>query len=319
MKFNQDFYPLPFGKYITFFITSDVDRYSFLHDVISCIFPYLNNLSITPIVIDLEFKTNIPNIFTPKSISLAQIAYLLNNSEKVFSFNDINVFDLENYVRCSSPSSVIFNDFTNNTVDKTKHTDASTIILAELGIKEKFDDLIYYGSAASKVINEIIPDTKLESFPNSILRLDEYFCLENVFGQYHSIITDRSDSAGFLKSICSKLYVVIDNIPVDSIKQYIDAKTVLLCRDNDILTSKRNEYIEYMVRPLLQNKRGCIANIDLSNCYATSNRIVWSGGNKYNSLEHLKKNLTFKEKFAILDSQSFWQGQDFIKIYKKHE
>lgn len=321
MFFNQDFYPLPFGKYVVFFNSSEEMRYSFWKEVFREIAPELKALKIEPVLIDRTEKTQIEGHYTLRDLTATQTNYLLNSAEQIFSFEpELSAIFSQN-INITNPSLNAFNDFTRRPADLTQPDAISRKVFEVLRINKSVEELSFYGPTSDKTICEFVPDFPLSSMPlvsgHSVIRFDCGGKYENIVGfKFDSIIVDSSNfDFSSLYKHCNTLYIIVDNVSLKDIEE-IRPNTILLCKNKELLAVKRNEYIDYKVQLLSKEKRGCLLGKDLSNHYCMSNKTVYASGQKFNTISHWKKGLTFSERFDILDDESFWEGQDFLRIYK---
>ena len=315
---NSSIYPLPFVKYFLIVIDSGNSNYNFYNEVIHNIKEYLRSRDIHIVVVDNFGKFSNQSVYVIKNAAWPTIVYLCRNSVSTLSFSDSVRKISNNPIDLQTIQSVKFNDFANSNNDQKNPNDISRLITGNC------DNLVYYGVNSRINVIEYVPNCAPDqSFGNNvILRLDKHNDLQTASkfgGKYSGVIFDQYQPD--IKTVISnsiKKYVFVDNINLVDISDIVDNNWNFLCKDKDILSQKRCEYIDYKVFQFDDYKRGILLNKNLSECYCQSGRRIFSNGKFYNSYAHENFGLTFSEKFDIIDDNTFWEGQDFLRIYAKH-
>jgi hypothetical protein len=318
LDLNSCIYPLPFLNYFLIVIDSGNSNYNFYNEIIANIKNELNSKGTHILVVDNLGKFSNQSAYVIRNVTWPSIVYLCRNSVATLSFSK-SVLEISNKpVDPSSIKSAKFNDFAHGHNDQKNPSDISRLIVNDC------QNLIYYGINSRTNVIEYIPNCPPDqTFGNNvILRLDKFNDIKMAerFGRkYSGVIFDKySPDIRPLLSNSVKKYMFVDDVNLDKIIDIIDNNWNFLCKDKTLLASKRCEYIDYKVFQFDDSKRGMLSTFDLKDCYCESGRRIFSKSAFYNSYSHENLGLTFSEQYGIIDDNTFWEGQDFLRIYAKH-
>lgn len=311
--------PLPCEDYFLIVIDTPDSSYIFWEEVVSLIKPHFSAQKIDILVIDNVGKFNGGDCITIKNVSWPQIVYLCQNSVQHIGADNYTKFLSDKWLDFFSVGQSKFNDFSNREIDDRNPSDVANLIIGGSSSPKT----VYFGVNSRQSFIEYIPSSVLDKSVNAnvVLRLDKERNTSNALESgcnFKGIIFDKIDEDVkklILKS--ERVYCFVDNISLSSIKDCLTKQWFLICKDSNIISKKRCEFIDYKVIPINESRRGILVDKDLSDTYCESYRRIWKDGTYYNSHAHVEKGLTFSEKFDIIDTSSFWEGQDFLRIYAK--